>query len=264
MKENGTILTLSDFVNIGVYRFKKYEILGVDRSKRQGTIVGHDDEKPFEVNRPIAPTEKCTVSDREILDSLLTLASKAIPICGEKSDKLIRSWCEKYGLPACSVEESRQVGYLAFPLYRFYDFLFLLRDTFWKAESIYSEDFPQKYDIDLFTENPYKKRDAYFTKENKEDLISCFINETNMMLCFEYRNGKPTFYNYAPDIISLVRYQFALILLSNGESVPRRCKCCGSMFFAHRKNQLYGPCCSRQKRYAAEKRRKERERKHNG
>lgn len=250
---------MSDIVNVGVYRFEQYEILGIEPRKKEGTIVGHQHgEKPFETNRLIKPTETNTISDREILDSLLILASKALPACGEKSNKLIKSWCAKYGLPACSIESSQKVGYLAFPLYRFYDFLFLLRDTFWKAESLY-DGFS-----DMFDENPYKKNRWYFTKEDKESLISEFINESDVRLCFEYRNGKPTFYNYAPDIFSLVRYQFALILLSNSESVPRRCKCCGSMFFAHRKNQLYGPCCTRQKRYAAEKRKKEKELKNNG
>lgn len=252
-------LPLSDIVNVGVYRFEEYEILEVDPRQRKGTIVGHKHgEKPFETNRVIEPTEKCTVSDRALLDSLLILASKAIPIYGEKSNNLIRSWCVNYGLPACSIETSRQIGYLAFPLYRFYDFLFLLRETFLKAESM-NDSFSDTVD-----ENPYKRKKWRFRKEEKESLISDFINESNLGLCFQYRNGTPTLYNYAPDIISLARYQFALMLLSNYESVPRRCKCCGSMFFAHRKNQLYGPCCTRQKRYAAEKRKKERERKNNG
>lgn len=254
MKANGATLTLSDIVKVGFYKFDKYEILEVDPYQRKGTIVGHKHgEKPFEVNRVIEPTEKCTVSDRALLDSLLILASKAIPIYGEKSNNLIRSWCMKYGLPACSIETSQQIGYIAFPLYRFYDFLFLLRDTFWKAESMHDSL------SDVFGENPYKRGRWYFMKEEKESLISDFINESDLGLCFAYRNGTPTLYNYAPDIISLVRYQFALILLSNCESVPRRCKCCGSMFFAHRKNQLYGPCCTRQKRYAAERRKRDRD-----
>ena len=243
-------------------------------------IVGHaKGEKPFEKRKtiidgkefwtsgPIEPTGTVTVSDRKIFDSLLILASKIIPAFPKESDKLILSWCKKYGLPFCSIEASQQVGYLACPLHQFRYFLVRLCDTFWKAESMCGEDTDSliEYGIDNnffdgpFLSNPYKKREKYFTKERKESFISEFLNEANLRFRFEYRNGVPTFYNFAEDIVSLAKYQFALILLSNSERIPRRCKCCGSMFFAHRKNQLYGPCCSRQKRYAAEKRRKERE-----
>lgn len=258
MKSTGITLPLSDIVNVGVYRFDEYDTIGVDHCEHKGFIVGHQrGEKPFGTRRWIEPTETDITSDRSILDSLLILASKALPIRGEKSDRLVRSWCVKYGLPACTVEASQQVGYLAFPLFQFYDFLFFLRDAFWKAESIHDG-----FSSNVFDENPYKRNSWYFTRERKETLISEFINKADIRLHFEYKNGSPMFYNYAPDIISLVRYQFALTLLSDIERAPRRCKCCGSMFFAHRSNQLYGPCCTRQKRYAAERRRKEKEAQH--
>lgn len=273
IKANGSILTLSDIVSVGVYEFEKYEILGntKDRNSLRNNVfvVGHaDGEKPFEANIPIEPTGTIVVSNRDIFDSLLILASEALPIVEKKSHDLILLWCKKYGLPFCSVDASKQNGYLAFPLYKFYDFLFSLRDTFLKVESMH-EDFTVEHDIDanFFDENPYKRQNSlsdYFTEEIKRSLIAEFINEANLSLRFEYRSEIPTFYNYAEDIISLVKYQFALILVSNSERVPRRCKCCGSMFFAHRKNQLYGPCCSRQKRYAAERRRREKELKKRG
>lgn len=262
IKPNGIVLPLSDIVRVGVYEFEEYEI--VENPTHKYVIVGHEHgEKPFETNRSIAPTGVKTVSDRSTLDSLLLLASKTPSTLTEDRNKLILLWCEKYGLPFCSIEASQHIGYLACPLHHFLNFLFFLQDAFWKAESMY-EDFSVENGIDNITmldKNPYKNRkwSEYFTKEKKESLISEFINKANFSLCFEYRNGRPTLYNYASNLISLTQYQFALILLSNNESVPRHCKCCGSMFFAHRKNQLYGPCCTRQKRYAAEKRRKERE-----
>lgn len=260
IKTNGIILPLSDVVSVGIYKFEEYEIL--KSAQHKDVIVGHEyGEKPFETKLPIKPTGTVTISDRGVFDSLMILASKALPVFRKDSDKQVLSWCKKYGLPFCSIEASQQVGYLACPLWEFYNFLFSLRDAFWKVESLY-EDFSVEHGIDnvhFFTRNPYREQDHYFTKERKQSLISEFINAADLGLCFEYRNGKPTFYNYAKSMISLTRYQFALILLSNSESVPRRCKCCGSMFFAHRKNQLYGPCCTRQKRYAAEKRKKERE-----
>lgn len=257
MKANGSILTLSDIVRVGIYKFDEYKILENNRLKY---IVGHKHgEKPFEINRPIEPTEMGTISDRDILDSLMVLASNAPN--SKDSDGLFLTWCQRYGLPFCSSSASQKVGYLACPLTPFRDFLFLLRDAFWKAESL-CEDFEIEHSIDniyIVGDNPYRKQGSHFSKEGKETLISDFVNGADLKFCFEYRNGTPTFYNYAADIMALVKYQFALVLLSNGESVPRRCKCCGSMFFANRKNKLYGPCCSRQKRYAAEKRKRAKE-----
>lgn len=256
IKANGAIIALSDIVSVGVYKFEEYEITECDTRKY---IVGHGhNEKPFESNRAIKPTGVVTISERSILDSLLILASRVLLALPKKSDNLILSWCKTYGLPFCSIEASQQIGYIACPLTRFRDFLFLLRDTFWKVESMY-EDFCTEHDVNTFGKNPYTKQSKHFTKGNKESLVSDFVNRADLRLCFEYRNDTPTFYNYAPNIVSLATYQFALTLVSNGESVPRRCKCCGSMFFASRKNKLYGPCCNRQKRYAAEKRRRERE-----
>lgn len=282
MKANGAPLLLSDIVCVGVYKFDEYKIIEVGEDKsglhQNCFLIGRSKgEQPFQVrktvidgaelwrSRSIKPTGTDTVSDREIFDSLLILSSKVLPAFPKESNKLILSWCKKFGLPFCSAEASQQVGYLACPLHQFRHFLICLRDTFWKVESLCGEDTDSliEYGIDsnlfdgLFLRNPYQEQDEHFTKERKESLISEFLNEANLRLLFEYRNSTPTFYNYAEDIVSLAKYQFALILLSSGESVPRRCKCCGSMFFASRKNKLYGPCCNRQKRYAAEKRKKE-------
>lgn len=276
IKKNGGILTLSDVVSVGVYEFEEYEILGntEDRisCKTNVFVAGHrSGVKPFEKNMPIESTGTIVVSDRSIFDSLLILASKALPIYGKKSHNLVLSWCEKYGIPFCSIEASQRVGYLAFPLYKFYDFLFRLRDTFWKVESMCCEDTDSliEYGVDsnIFEENPYRRLNPlsnHFSEDVKKSLISEFVNKSDLSFRFEYRNGIPTFYNYADDIVSLAKYQFAMILLSSSERAPRRCKCCGSMFFAYRKNQLYGPCCSRQKYYAKEKRRKEKEARENG
>ncbi len=259
MKANGNPLLLSDVVRVGVYRFEGYKIL--DNAQHKAVIVGYaHEQRAFEDNVPIKPTAVITVSDRLILDSLLILASKVFSVVKEKSDKLILKWCETYGLPFCSIEASQHTGYLACPIDKFRDFLFILRDTFWKCESLHEDILfePGVGNSASFNRNPYKKygQALTFTEGKKQALIAEFINTANFRLCFEYSDGKPTLYNYADDIISLIRYQLALILLSDGESIPRRCKCCGSMFFARRKNQLYGPCCTRQKRYAAEKRKK--------
>lgn len=272
IKKNGTILPLSDIVSVGVYNFSEYEILAVgegrDDLQKKRLIVGHaSGEKPFTnwTDVPIGPTGTITVSDRKIFDSLLVLSSKVFSAFPEESNELILSWCKKYGLPFCSSEASKQTGYLAFPIDYFRNtFLFLLRDTFWKVESMCYEDTDSllEYGIDrnIFEENPYRKKGRlsnYFTENVKKSLISNFINEADLKFRFEYRNGVPTFYNYAEDIVSLAKYQFAIILMSSSERVPRHCKCCGSMFFAYRKNQLYCSNCNRQKYYAKQKRQRE-------
>lgn len=288
IKKNGTILPLSDIVSVGVYKFDEYEILTVGKDKNglheNRILVGHSrGQQPFEKRKeiidgmelcttgPIEPTGTDIVSDRKIFDSLLVLASKVFPALPKKSEKLILSWCEEYGLPFCSGEASKQVGYLACPLHQFRYFLNRLRDTFWKVESMCDEDTDSliEYGVDnsIFEENPYRRRDClskYFTEDAKKSLITDFINEANLNLCFEYRDGVPTFYNYAEDIVSLAKYQFAIILMSSSERVPRHCKCCGSMFFAYRKNQLYCPYCNRQKYYAKQKRQREKEERENG
>lgn len=169
IKANGAIIALSDIVSVNVYKFEAYKITESDTRKY---IVGHGrNEKPFGTNRAIEPTEVATISDRSILDSLLILASRALLALPKDSDNLILSWCKMHGLPFCSIEASQRVGYIACPLTQFRDFLFLLRDTFWKVESMY-ENFCAEHDVDAFGKNPYMKQSKHFTKGKKERIFS--------------------------------------------------------------------------------------------
>lgn len=68
------------------------------------------------------------------------------------------------------------------------------------------ENFCTEHDVDAFGKNPYMKQSKHFTKGKKESLVSDFINGADLRLCFEYRNGTPTFYNYAPNIVFLATY----------------------------------------------------------
>lgn len=266
MKKNGELTLVSDIVKVGTYKFGAYKVISNVLNSTLApwmgdVIVGKETEHqlPFSRDCAISPTDHTIVTDRNILNSLLSLSKQVLPFNDRQSKKHIIRWCDKYGLPFCDIQSTQITGYFSFPLVKFIDFLFELRDTFWKIESLYGGDDRIKSDACLiYGDNPYMKNPTDFiSKEDRQRLISDFVNASNIKLELHYSGDVPKFCNSCADLVSLSRYQIAILLLSGSGCAPRRCKCCGSMFFASRKNQLYGSCCSRQKAFNAKKRKKE-------
>lgn len=247
----------ADPVTVGQYRFDEYkwqsDVLRGATLWDRDVIVGINRGATMSGERlAIAPTDEVTVDSREVLDSLLVLASQAIPFTEKKSKNLLLRWCNRFGLPFCSIDASQKVGNLACSVRDFALFLFLLRDTFWKIESL-QNGISQGPDLD-FGRNPYFRIDGRFSTEEREKLISEFINDANIKLKVQYSNGEPMIYTNAGNLIDLAKYQLALLLFSRDKSTPKRCKCCNSMFLSQRKNQLYCRDCSPQKNYSKKRR----------
>ena len=244
---SGKLPVKADKIETGLWKCDKYSIK-LDKSStgwhsNNSCIIG-DSQRP-----ELEPTEMESFGSRELLDSLIALSNDVVDY--RKRKKRIIDWVKRYGLPFVDEDMSEEAHSFVCPLGKFMEFLWELRDVILKIETINREDFNLSGGRKTVN-NPYNK--AKWSDDKLERLISEWVNDASVSVRIRFENHSPHLFLVADSILSVAKYQLALLLLCNEGITPKRCACCNSYFLPSRENQIYCPYCSPQKHYARKRR----------